>query len=126
MTNVREIAEEIAELLTFDSFMDCEITVDPFKAMSTVETDQDVAIIITDLKMPGLNGLQLIKKLLDRYNNNRDFAVIVVTGHVGTKEAIKVLQFWAMDIITKPILPDHLLHAVGRADETLQLRKLEK
>jgi DNA-binding NtrC family response regulator len=50
----------------------------------------------------------------------------VVTGHVGTKEAIKVLQFWAMDIITKPILPDHLLNAVGRADETLQLRKLEK
>ncbi|MFT5550312.1 MAG: CheY-like chemotaxis protein [Candidatus Azotimanducaceae bacterium] len=65
MTNVREIAEEIAELLTFDSFMDCEITVDPFKAMSTVETDQDVSIIITDLKMPGPDGLQLIKKLLD-------------------------------------------------------------
>ena len=126
MTNVREIAEEIAELLTFDSFMDCEITVDPFKAMSTVETDQDVSIIITDLKMPGLNGLQLIKKLLDRYNNNRDFAVIVVTGHVGTKEAIKALRLGVMGFITKPISPDHLLHAVGRADETLQLRKLEK
>jgi signal transduction histidine kinase len=122
----RESAEEIAELLTFDSFMECEITDDPFKAMDIVETDQDVSIIITDLKMPGLNGLQLIKKLLDRYNNNRDFAVIVVTGHAGTKEAIKALQLGVMGFITKPISPDHLLHAVGRADETLQLRKLEK
>jgi PleD family two-component response regulator len=61
----RESAEEIAELLTFDSFMECEITDDPFKAMDIVETDQDVSIIITDLKMPGPDGLQLIKKLLD-------------------------------------------------------------
>jgi signal transduction histidine kinase len=122
----RESAEEIAELLTFDSFMECEITDDPFLAMDIVETDEDVSIIITDLKMPGLDGLQLIKKLRDRYINNRDFAVIVVTGHAGTKEAIKALQLGAIDFITKPISPDHLLHAVSRADETLQLRKLEK
>jgi signal transduction histidine kinase len=122
----RESAEEIAELLTFDSFMECEITDDPFLAMDIVETDENVSIIITDLKMPGLDGLQLIKKLRDRYINNRDFAVIVVTGHAGTKEAIKALQLGAIDFITKPISPDHLLHAVSRADETLQLRKLEK
>ena len=50
----------------------------------------------------------------------------MVTGHAGTKEAIKALQLGVMGFITKPISPDHLLHAVGRADETLQLRKLEK
>jgi signal transduction histidine kinase len=122
----RESAEEIAELLTFNSFMECEITDDPFLAMDIVETDEDVSIIITDLKMPGLDGLQLIKKLRDRYINSRDFAVIVVTGHAGTKEAIKALQLGAIDFITKPISPDLLLHAVSRADETLQLRKLEK
>jgi len=122
----RETAEEIAELLTFDSFMDCEITNDPFQAMDIVETDQDVSIIITDIKMPGLDGLQLIKKIQDRFSNDRDFVVIVITGHAGTKEAIKALQLGAMDFITKPISPDHLLHAVGRADEKLQLRKLEK
>jgi FixJ family two-component response regulator len=122
----REAAEEIAELLTFNSFMECEITDDPFQAMDIVETDQDVSIIITDLKMPGLDGLQLIKRLRDRFSDNRDFAVIVITGHAGTKEAIKALQLGAIDFITKPVSPDHLLHAVGRADETLQLRKLEK
>jgi len=122
----RETAEEIAELLTFDSFMECEITEDPFQAMDIVETDQDVSIIITDLKMPGLDGLQLIKRLRDRYSDNRDFAVIVITGHAGKKEAIEALQLGVIDFITKPISPDHLLHAVGRADEILQLRKLEK
>ncbi len=122
----RETAEEIAELLTFDSFMQCEIADDPIQAMDIAETDRDISIIITDLNMPGLDGLQMIQKLRDRYNSNRDFAVIVITGHAGTKEAIKALQLGAMDFITKPISPDHLLHAVGRASETLQLRKLEK
>ena len=101
------------------------VTDDPFLAMDMIEADQDISIIITDLKMPGMDGLQMIQKLQDKYNCNREFAVIVITGHAGTKEAIKALQLGAMDFITKPISPDLLSHAVSRAVETLQLKKRE-
>jgi signal transduction histidine kinase len=121
----REAAGEIMELLTSDSFMPCEITDDPFKALDIVEADRNISIIITDLKMPGMDGLQMIQKLRDRYNSNRDFAIIVITGHAGTEEAIKALQLGAMDFINKPISPELLLHAVSRASETLRLRRRE-
>jgi len=122
----RETAEEVAELLTFDGFAQCEIACDPLQAQDIIRNNQDISIIITDLKMPGMDGLQMIRKIQKSLKNDRELAVIVITGHAGTQEAIKALRLGAMDFITKPISPDHLLHAVGRADELLQLRKLEK
>lgn len=121
-----ETAEEVAELLTLDGFTQCEIACNPLQAMDIVRNDQDISIIITDLKMPGMNGLQMIRRIQKSLDSDRELAVIVITGHAGTQEAIKALRLGAMDFITKPISPDRLLHAVGRAAETLQLRKLDK
>jgi FixJ family two-component response regulator len=91
-----------------------------------IEADEGISIIVTDLKMPGQDGLTMVQELRDRYVNTRDLAVIVITGNAGTDEAIKALRLGAIDFITKPISPDHLLHAVGRAAETLQLRLFQK
>jgi DNA-binding NtrC family response regulator len=121
----RAIAEEIAELLGFDGFSGCEIASDGNQAMDIIEAHDDIAIIITDLQMPGLDGLQMIQKLQSKYNSKRDFATIVITGHGGTKEAINALQLGAMDFINKPISSDQLLNAVGRASEILKSRKLD-
>ncbi len=121
-----ETAEEVVDLLTFDGFTQCEIACDPLQALDIIRNDNNISIIITDLKMPGMNGLQMIRRIQKNLDSDRELAVIVITGHAGTQEAIKALQLGAMDFITKPISPDHLLHAVGRASETLQLRKLDK
>jgi len=121
-----EVAEEIAELLSFDDFTRCEIACDSAQALDIIRNDEDISIIITDIKMPGMDGLEMIQRLQKKLNDERELAVIVITGHAGTQEAIKALQLGAMDFITKPVSPDHLLHAVGRASETLQLRKLDK
>jgi len=121
-----EVAEEVVELLTFDGFTRCEITCDPLQALDIIRKDQNISIVITDLKMPDMDGLEMIHQLQEILNGERELAFIVVTGHAGTQEAIKALQLGAMDFITKPISPDHLLHAVGRASESLLLRKLDK
>ncbi|MFQ3170899.1 MAG: DNA-binding NtrC family response regulator [Oleispira sp.] len=121
----REIAEEIVELLGFDGLLECEIASDGNQAMDIIEANDDIVIIITDLQMPGLDGLQMMQKLKTKYDSKRDFATIVITGHGGTKEAINALQLGAIDFINKPISTEQLLHAVGRASETLQLKKRE-
>jgi len=119
-------AEEIAELLNFDNFMQCEIAGDAVQAINMIEADEDISVIVTDIKMPEQDGLTMFQTLLDIYADSRDFGVIVITGHAGTNEAIEALRLGAMDFITKPILPDLLLHAVGRASETIQLRNLQR
>jgi signal transduction histidine kinase len=122
----RHIAEEIAELLNFDDFMQCEIAGNAIQAMDMIEMDETISVIVTDVKMPGQDGLTMVHKLRNKYADTREFGVIVITGHAGTDEAIEALRLGAMDFITKPISPDHLLHAVGRAVEILQLRILQK
>lgn len=122
----RESVDEIVELLTFDDLVQCEIACGPIQALDIVRNDEEISIIITDLKMPDMDGLEMIHQLQEILNGERELAFIVVTGHAGTQEAIKALQLGAMDFITKPISPDHLLHAVGRASESLLLRKLDK
>lgn len=121
-----EVAEEVVELLTLDGFTRCEIACDPIQALDIIRNDKNISIIITDLKMPNLDGLEMISRIQKGLKFGRELAVIVITGHAGTREAIEALRLGAIDFITKPISPDHLLHAVGRASETLQLRKLDK
>lgn len=87
--------------------MQCEVACDGEQAMDIIEPNQDISIIITDLQMPVLNGFQMIQKLQDKYKSKskRNFAIIVITGNGGTSEAIKALQYGAMDFIKKPISP---------------------
>ncbi|MFT7287132.1 MAG: hypothetical protein ACI87W_001242 [Halieaceae bacterium] len=55
MTN--DSAEQLARILTVDSFMQGEIESDPIRVMTLFETDQKIVIIITNLKIPRLDGL---------------------------------------------------------------------
>lgn len=119
------ITEETAEILTREGFA-CDRASQGHSALEMVLDNPDIAVVVTDLKMPGMGGLEMIRKINETIPADRDLAVIVVTGHAGTAEAIEALRLGAMDFLTKPIDPDHLVHAVRRADETLKLRRLER
>ncbi|MBU0517248.1 MAG: response regulator [Proteobacteria bacterium] len=77
-------------------------------------------IVLTDIKMPGLDGLEVLKRIKDL---SPETEVIVITGHGDMESAIKSLQLEASDFITKPINPDALEVALRRARERLTLRK---
>ncbi|MFT5548501.1 MAG: DNA-binding NtrC family response regulator [Candidatus Azotimanducaceae bacterium] len=109
------MAEEISELLTFDNFMQCDIAGDAIQTMDMIEADEDILIIVTDLKMPSQNGLTKVQELRDRYVNTTDFAVIVITGNAESEEAIEAIRFEAMDFFTKPISSDHLSAAIVKS-----------
>ena len=119
------ITEEAAEILTSEGFA-CDRASQSYTALEMVMDDPEIAVVVTDLKMPGMDGLEMIRKINETIPADRDLAVIVVTGYAGTAEAIEALRLGAMDFLIKPIDPDHLVHAVRRADETLKLRRLER
>jgi DNA-binding NtrC family response regulator len=121
-----EVAEEMLDLLTSEDFLRCEIAEDEVRAMDIVKSDRDISIIITNLKMPGLDGLQIIEKLRDVWFRDRDFAIIVITDCDEPKKIIRALQLGAMEVVARPVSPDHLLQVVGRASAALHLRQLVK
>lgn len=120
-----EIVQEISELLSGAGFQ-CATAAGPRQALDAVRADGEISIIVTDLAMPAMDGLTMVRTLRENLPAGRDVAVIVMTGHGGTDKAIEALRLGAVDFLAKPVAPDHLLHAVARAAETQRLRKLER
>ncbi len=77
-------------------------------------------VVMTDIKMPGMNGIDLLKALK---KINPDVEVIMITGHGDINLAIKSLKFEATDFITKPIHDEALAIAMKRAWERLSLKR---
>ena len=69
-------------------------------------------LVITDLKMPGLDGLQLLQELRTR---KLDTPVIVLTGYASVDSAVEAMRKGAVDYLAKPFAPEELLLRVERA-----------
>jgi len=76
-------------------------------------------IVLTDIKMPGMGGIELLQKIKQE---SPDTEVIMITGHGDMELAIRSLKFDATDFITKPINDDALEIALKRANEKITLK----
>jgi DNA-binding response OmpR family regulator len=85
--------------------------------------EQPVDIVITDLMMPGINGLDVLglaKKI------NPDSIVIIITGHGTLETAIEAVRKGAYDYIKKPFKLDEIQIAFNNAVEKIQLVRKNK
>jgi PAS domain S-box-containing protein len=77
-------------------------------------------IVITDIKMPGMDGLALLRAIKQA---SADTEVIMITGHGDMELAVESLKLDAADFITKPIANDALEVALKRARKKIALRR---
>lgn len=77
-------------------------------------------IVITDLNMPGLNGLELLKAIKEIHS---DTEVIIVTGYGSIESAIKALKWGGYDYLQKPINLDRLRLVIDRVLEKKRLKE---
>ncbi|UCD79738.1 MAG: response regulator [Desulfobacterales bacterium] len=78
------------------------------------------AIVMTDIKMPGMDGIELLKKIKQEAPETE---VIMITGHGDMDLAIESLKYEATDFVTKPINDDVLEIALKRAHEKIDMRR---
>jgi len=76
-------------------------------------------ILITDLRLPGIDGRQVVESALERYP---DIIPIVITGYGTVKDAVEAIKQGAADFITKPFQFDALLHVLRSALEQRRLK----
>ena len=57
-------------------------------------------IVITDIKMPGMDGIEILKAIKERSDITE---VIIITGHGDVDNAIEALKYGASDFINKPV-----------------------
>ncbi|MDD1959495.1 sigma-54 dependent transcriptional regulator [Pseudomonas sp. 39004] len=75
-------------------------------------------VIISDVRMPGIDGLQLLERL---QKADPDLPVILLTGHGDVPMAVEAMRNGAYDFLEKPFTPQHLLGSLRRALEKRQL-----
>ena len=82
-------------------------------------TDFAFDIVITDLRLPGMDGMAVIEKARELYS---EIIAVVVTGYGTVPDAVAAIKRGASDFVTKPFQFDHLLHILA---STLEQRRLK-
>jgi DNA-binding NtrC family response regulator len=86
------------------------------KALEATHID----LVITDLKMPGLSGVHLVRHIRENF---RDMEVMIITGYPSVIGAIEAVKTGAEEYLTKPFTEEELLSAVERTLRKLHIRR---
>lgn len=76
-------------------------------------------IIVTDLRLPGVDGASVVERAVERYP---EIIAIVVTGYGTVKDAVEAIKRGAWDFVSKPFQIDELLHVLDAALEQRRLK----
>lgn len=95
-------------------------TVDSAQAALASLQEHTYSAIVSDIKMPGMDGLELLAHAQERHP---DTPVLLITGHSDHQLAIKALRGGAYDYILKPVDRDDFIASLQRALYTYQLRQ---
>jgi putative two-component system response regulator len=78
--------------------------------------------VLTDVKMPGLSGIELLERL---HEINPELPVIIMTAYADLDVAVDAIKKGAFDFIIKPYRPDYLVHSVKKAVDYYRLIRME-
>lgn len=86
----------------------------------TILDQQDVNLILLDIWMPGMDGLEALKKIKER---GSDLPVIMISGHGTIETAVQATRIGAFDFIEKPLSYDKVMLAINKG---LHVARLER
>lgn len=97
-------------------------TNNPFEAIDLVKKIA-FDLVIADLKMPGLDGLQLLEQIK---KTNEDTPVIIITAFGTMEAADEAMQKGGFDFITKPFRKEQILFTIEKAIKWLKVQRENK
>jgi two-component system response regulator PilR (NtrC family) len=112
--NLREM---LAILLQREGYQVTQV--DNGSAALKLATENGFDLIVSDIRMPGLSGIELLRRLREQEN---EVAMIMITAFSSTEEAVEAMKLGAYDYITKPFKNDEIRLVVKNALERRQLK----
>lgn len=111
MDDDEAILLELAELLEGEGFC-CHTATSVKLALAQLSRHPDIALVITDLRMPEESGLRLIQRLRE-HTSRQHLPVIVTSGHAEMDDVIDVLRLQVLDFFRKPIYHERLFETLN-------------
>jgi DNA-binding NtrC family response regulator len=124
--DMEDTRTSLQQMLELSLGLPVEVAEDGAQGLAMLN-ERPYSVVITDLRMPKLSGMQMIEKVLEQ---RLPVTIIVTTGHGGIGEAVQAMRLGAYDFLTKPPDPQYLSLLVERAlrerallDEVTNLRQ---
>lgn len=119
-----DAAEEIRDAIDDDA-LTISLAGDAAAALERIASHGLPEILVTDIRMPNMSGLEFVERLLADQGRGGQCAVIFISGHADMDAVIQALRFEAVDFLRKPIDRRTLRAAVGRARDQVMRRRAE-
>lgn len=95
-------------------------TAEDAKRALTILESESYDIILADIKMPGMDGLEMLRRIKSL---NHEAIVIIMTAFATVDTAVQALKDGAFDYVTKPFDPDDLSHLIRNASKQITLKE---
>lgn len=106
----RDMCESLADVLSLDSEYNVNFTTDPIQALEMVKAE-DYSLIIIDYKMPGMNGIDLLKRIKA---NKPASTVFMLTAFISNELIEQAKKEGANKVLSKFIWPDEILKFIKK------------
>lgn len=93
------------------------------QALAKLRGGRDFDCILSDINMPGMDGLRLLRAVRE---SNLDVPVLLVTGKPALESAMQAVEYGALKYLTKPVTMESLLEAVGSAVRLHRMARLKR
>ncbi len=97
--------------LILEDFYNLVLTEDGEQCLAVLKNAPDVGVVLIDIKMPRVDGLEILKKIKQK---RPDVKVIIVTGYKSVEAAAEASRLGASGYIVKPFKSAEILEAVKR------------
>jgi len=114
-----DILDNLKTLLEEEGLYETECFSEPSVAFESLKLNPP-DVLITDISMPGMGGLELLGALRERVP---DLPVIVVSGYLDLPNVTKALRLGATDVVEKPFREEKLLEILALAARVGQARR---
>ncbi|MFC1549019.1 response regulator [Candidatus Omnitrophota bacterium] len=104
----KDMCESLSDVLTLDSSYNVTYATDPFKALEMVQTE-DYSLIILDYKMPGMNGVELLKRMK---KIKPELPIFMLTAFISNELIAQAKKEGAARVLSKFIWPDEILKCI--------------
>ena len=112
----RDMRQSISQWLALSGY-DTETFASAEDALKTLGPEYP-GIVISDIKMPGMDGMQFLKKLM---GSDSALPVIMITGHGDVPMAVEAMRVGAFDFLEKPFNPDRMSQLAKKASNARRL-----
>jgi DNA-binding NtrC family response regulator len=112
----QDMRQSISQWLALSGF-DTETFATAEEAVKALGSDYP-GVVITDIKMPGMDGMQFLKKLM---SVDSGLPVIMITGHGDVPMAVEAMRIGAFDFLEKPFNPDRMTELAKKATNARRL-----